>query len=103
MKLTIGEGRDEIKFLDGVVLIFPEMVKYRAESFFSLGKFYVFLYFHQYCLMIVDKQGGSDNNQHEYDDLEGTLYVDTMVPRIFRTVGNLHLSLPDGCPKLGIR
>ncbi|KAF4351874.1 hypothetical protein G4B88_030369 [Cannabis sativa] len=79
----------------------------------------------QYCLMIVDKQGGSDNNQcswiygnpieiyasgwkacilqHECDDLEGALYVDIMVPRTFRIVENLDLPLPDGCPKLGIR
>ncbi|KAF4357004.1 hypothetical protein F8388_001086 [Cannabis sativa] len=73
------------------------------------------------CLIIVDKQGGSDNNQcswiygnpikidasgwqacilqHECDDLERILYADTIVPRTFRTVENLDLPLPNGCPK----
>ncbi|KAL9238603.1 hypothetical protein vseg_013001 [Gypsophila vaccaria] len=39
--------------------------------------------------------------QHECDHLEGTLYVDKMLPRTFRTVENLDLPLPVGCPKLG--
>ncbi|CAA7397151.1 unnamed protein product [Spirodela intermedia] len=39
--------------------------------------------------------------QHECDHLEGTIYVDRMLPRTFRTVGNLALPLPAGCPKLG--
>lgn len=39
--------------------------------------------------------------QHECDHLEGTLYVDKMVPRTFRTVDNLDLPLAVGCPKLG--
>ncbi|CAN4094508.1 unnamed protein product [Withania somnifera] len=39
--------------------------------------------------------------QHEYDHLDGTLYVDKMVPRTFRTVENLELPLAAGCPKLG--
>ncbi|CAI8601276.1 unnamed protein product [Vicia faba] len=39
--------------------------------------------------------------QHECDHLEGTLYVDKMVPRTFRTVENLDLPLAQGCPKLG--
>ncbi|XP_021806013.1 peptide deformylase 1A, chloroplastic/mitochondrial [Prunus avium] len=41
--------------------------------------------------------------QHECDHLEGTLYVDKMVPRTFRTVENLDLPLAEGCPKLGGR
>ncbi|CAK7356558.1 unnamed protein product [Dovyalis caffra] len=41
--------------------------------------------------------------QHECDHLEGTLYVDKMVPRTFRTVENLDLPLAEGCPKLGSR
>lgn len=41
--------------------------------------------------------------QHECDHLEGTLYVDKMVPRTFRVVDNLELPLADGCPKLGVR
>lgn len=41
--------------------------------------------------------------QHEYDHLDGTLYVDKMVPRTFRTVENLDLPLAAGCPKLGGR
>ncbi|EYU21618.1 hypothetical protein ABFS82_09G094700 [Erythranthe guttata] len=41
--------------------------------------------------------------QHECDHLEGTLYVDKMVPRTFRTVKNLDLPLAVGCPKLGVR
>lgn len=40
--------------------------------------------------------------QHEYDHLDGTLYVDKMVPRTFRTVENLDLPLAAGCPKLGV-
>lgn len=39
--------------------------------------------------------------QHECDHLAGTLYVDKMVPRTFRTVENLELPLATGCPKLG--
>lgn len=41
--------------------------------------------------------------QHECDHLDGTLYVDKMVPRTFRTVENLDLPLATGCPKLGAR
>ena len=41
--------------------------------------------------------------QHECDHLEGTLYVDKMQPRTFRTVDNLDLPLATGCPKLGPR
>ncbi|KAG5537583.1 hypothetical protein RHGRI_024886 [Rhododendron griersonianum] len=41
--------------------------------------------------------------QHECDHLEGTLYIDKMVPRTFRTVDNLDLPLAIGCPKLGVR
>ncbi|KAG6788870.1 hypothetical protein POTOM_004948 [Populus tomentosa] len=41
--------------------------------------------------------------QHECDHLEGTLYVDKMVPRTFRTVENLDLPLAEGCPKPGSR
>ena len=41
--------------------------------------------------------------QHECDHLEGTLYVDKMVQRTFRTVENLDLPLAVGCPKLGAR
>ncbi|KAL0342079.1 UNVERIFIED_CONTAM: Peptide deformylase 1A, chloroplastic [Sesamum calycinum] len=41
--------------------------------------------------------------QHECDHLDGTLYVDKMVPRTFRTVDNLDLPLALGCPKLGVR
>lgn len=40
--------------------------------------------------------------QHECDHLDGTLYVDKMVPRTFRTVENLDLPLAAGCPKLGV-
>lgn len=40
--------------------------------------------------------------QHECDHLDGTLYVDKMVPRTFRTVDNLDLPLPKGCPQLGV-
>lgn len=39
--------------------------------------------------------------QHECDHLEGTLYVDKMVPRTFRTVDNSNLPLATGCPPLG--
>ncbi|EEF44768.1 peptide deformylase 1A, chloroplastic [Ricinus communis] len=39
--------------------------------------------------------------QHECDHLDGTLYVDKMVPRTFRTVDNLDLPLAEGCPNLG--
>lgn len=39
--------------------------------------------------------------QHECDHLQGTLYVDKMVPKTFRIVDNLDLPLADGCPKLG--
>ncbi|KAL3840953.1 hypothetical protein ACJIZ3_025544 [Penstemon smallii] len=41
--------------------------------------------------------------QHECDHLEGTVYVDRMVPRTFRTVENLDLPLATGCPKLGVQ
>ncbi|GMI78093.1 peptide deformylase 1A [Hibiscus trionum] len=41
--------------------------------------------------------------QHECDHLDGTLYVDKMVQRTFRTVQNLNLPLAEGCPKLGAR
>ncbi|CAL0335284.1 unnamed protein product [Lupinus luteus] len=41
--------------------------------------------------------------QHECDHLDGTLYVDKMLPRTFRTVENLLLPLAQGCPKLGPR
>ncbi|XP_073147273.1 peptide deformylase 1A, chloroplastic [Henckelia pumila] len=40
--------------------------------------------------------------QHECDHLDGTLYVDRMEPRTFRTVENLDLPLANGCPKLGV-
>ncbi|KAK9149675.1 hypothetical protein Scep_008432 [Stephania cephalantha] len=40
--------------------------------------------------------------QHECDHLDGTIYVDKMVPRTFRTVENLDLPLPNECPKLGV-
>ncbi|OVA00456.1 Formylmethionine deformylase [Macleaya cordata] len=40
--------------------------------------------------------------QHECDHLDGTIYVDKMVPRTFRTVENLDLPLPLGVPKLGV-
>ncbi|KAJ0985688.1 hypothetical protein J5N97_004044 [Dioscorea zingiberensis] len=41
--------------------------------------------------------------QHEFDHLDGTIYVDKMVPRTFRTVENLDLPLPVGCPQLGVQ
>ncbi|KAM7471700.1 hypothetical protein LguiA_009883 [Lonicera macranthoides] len=41
--------------------------------------------------------------QHECDHLDGTLYVDKMTPRTFRTVENLDLPLAAECPKLGVR
>nr|XP_043632204.1 peptide deformylase 1A, chloroplastic-like [Erigeron canadensis]XP_043632206.1 peptide deformylase 1A, chloroplastic-like [Erigeron canadensis] len=41
--------------------------------------------------------------QHECDHLSGTLYVDKMVKKTFRTVENLQLPLASGCPKLGVR
>ncbi|WOK98639.1 hypothetical protein Cni_G07351 [Canna indica] len=41
--------------------------------------------------------------QHECDHLDGTLYVDKMVPRTFRTVENLDLPMAKGCPPLGTR
>ncbi|KAJ8774719.1 hypothetical protein K2173_017165 [Erythroxylum novogranatense] len=41
--------------------------------------------------------------QHECDHLDGTLYVDKMVPRTFRTVENLDLPLAECCPQLGVR
>ncbi|KAG0562342.1 hypothetical protein KC19_9G138800 [Ceratodon purpureus] len=40
--------------------------------------------------------------QHEYDHLQGLLYVDQMVKRTFRTTENLRLPLPSGCPKPGV-
>ncbi|KAK4762868.1 hypothetical protein SAY87_013602 [Trapa incisa] len=39
--------------------------------------------------------------QHECDHLDGTIYVDKMVPKTFRITQNLDLPLADGCPKLG--
>eukprot|EP00899_Mesostigma_viride_P022505 jgi/Mesvir1/3439/Mv11935-RA.1 len=39
--------------------------------------------------------------QHEMDHLEGTLYVDRMVTRSFRTGTHLKCPLPDGCPAPG--
>ncbi|CAI5482037.1 unnamed protein product [Closterium sp. Yama58-4] len=39
--------------------------------------------------------------QHECDHLAGLIYVDRMVPRTFRTSGNLRLPLPAGCPQPG--
>lgn len=39
--------------------------------------------------------------QHECDHLAGTLYVDKMVERTFRTTKNLRLPLPAGCPRPG--
>ncbi|KAI7736405.1 hypothetical protein M8C21_016078 [Ambrosia artemisiifolia] len=41
--------------------------------------------------------------QHECDHLDGTLYVDKMVKRTFRTVENVDLPLVNGCPKQGVR
>ncbi|KAI3525128.1 hypothetical protein L2E82_02444 [Cichorium intybus] len=41
--------------------------------------------------------------QHECDHLDGTLYVDKMVKRTFRTIENLDLPLANGCPKQGVR
>ncbi|KAJ0680185.1 putative peptide deformylase [Helianthus annuus] len=41
--------------------------------------------------------------QHECDHLEGTMYVDKMVKRTFRTVENVDLPLANGCPKQGVR
>ncbi|XP_059642753.1 peptide deformylase 1A, chloroplastic [Cornus florida] len=41
--------------------------------------------------------------QHECDHLDGTLYVDKMTPRTFRTVENLGLPLATGCPNLGVQ
>lgn len=40
--------------------------------------------------------------QHEYDHLQGLLYVDQMVKRTFRTTDNLRLPLPSGCPRPGV-
>ncbi|CAK9164856.1 unnamed protein product [Ilex paraguariensis] len=40
--------------------------------------------------------------QHECDHLDGTLYVDKMVSRTFRTAENVDLPLAVGCPKLGV-
>ncbi|KAI3887642.1 hypothetical protein MKX03_021489 [Papaver bracteatum] len=40
--------------------------------------------------------------QHECDHLDGTIYVDKMVPRTFRTVENLDLPLPAAVPELGV-
>ncbi|XP_059457151.1 peptide deformylase 1A, chloroplastic/mitochondrial [Corylus avellana] len=40
--------------------------------------------------------------QHECDHLDGTIYVDKMLPKTFRTVENLDLPLAEGCPKLGV-
>ncbi|XP_015933354.1 peptide deformylase 1A, chloroplastic [Arachis duranensis] len=41
--------------------------------------------------------------QHECDHLDGTLYVDKMLPKTFRTAENLDLPLACACPKLGSR
>ncbi|RDX74146.1 Peptide deformylase 1A, chloroplastic/mitochondrial [Mucuna pruriens] len=41
--------------------------------------------------------------QHECDHLDGTLYVDKMVPRTFRAPENIDKPLAHGCPKLGPR
>ncbi|MED6120494.1 Peptide deformylase 1A, chloroplastic/mitochondrial [Stylosanthes scabra] len=41
--------------------------------------------------------------QHECDHLDGTLYVDKMLPRTFRTMQNIDMPLPSACPKLGPR
>ncbi|KAJ4749938.1 Peptide deformylase [Rhynchospora pubera] len=40
--------------------------------------------------------------QHECDHLDGILYMDKMVKRTSRTVENLELPLPVGCPPLGV-
>ncbi|XP_071711567.1 peptide deformylase 1A, chloroplastic-like [Rutidosis leptorrhynchoides] len=40
--------------------------------------------------------------QHECDHLDGTLYVDKMVKRTFRTIENLDLPLAKSCPKQGV-
>ncbi|KAG0455990.1 hypothetical protein HPP92_023778 [Vanilla planifolia] len=40
--------------------------------------------------------------QHECDHLDGIVYVDKIVPRTFRTVQNLDLPIPMGCPKPGV-
>lgn len=40
--------------------------------------------------------------QHECDHLNGTIYVDKMVPRTFRTLENLRLPLPKPCPPQGV-
>lgn len=40
--------------------------------------------------------------QHEYDHLQGLLYVDRMVKRTFRSTDNLRLPLPSGCPRPGV-
>ncbi|OIW03852.1 hypothetical protein TanjilG_30128 [Lupinus angustifolius] len=41
--------------------------------------------------------------QHECDHLDGTLYVDRMLPRTFRTSKNIDMPLAHVCPKLGPR
>ncbi|KAK7261909.1 hypothetical protein RIF29_28233 [Crotalaria pallida] len=41
--------------------------------------------------------------QHECDHLDGTLYVDKMIPRTFRSSKNMDLPLAHVCPKLGPR
>nr|KYP59609.1 hypothetical protein KK1_015045 [Cajanus cajan] len=41
--------------------------------------------------------------QHACDHLDGTLYVDKMVPRTFRALENMYNPLAHGCPKLGPR
>ncbi|CAK8535693.1 unnamed protein product [Lathyrus sativus] len=41
--------------------------------------------------------------QHECDHLDGTLYVDKMVPKTFRNWKNMDQPLAPGCPKLGPR
>jgi peptide deformylase len=39
--------------------------------------------------------------QHECDHLAGTIYVDKIVPRTFRTVDNFKLPLAAGVPRMG--
>lgn len=39
--------------------------------------------------------------QHECDHLDGTLYVDKMLPKTFRTADNFYMPFAKGCPKLG--
>ncbi|KAF5186467.1 Peptide deformylase [Thalictrum thalictroides] len=56
------------------------------------------------CPIRVDASGWQARIlQHECDHLDGTIYVDKLVPRTFRTVENMALPLPNGFPKLGSR